>query len=191
MNYVHDIRVQLETILENNSDNDSLKAALEHSSQLEREVSTPNKSTMLALIDDLRYIQGQGLWGLVEEQKRLLDTLAQDLKRFKSSRISEPDLSINIPPSSQRVPVVQVSTLPPELLEHINEVYLLHSLATHPYKVLPPGKSLLSAFSSRSRHEDETSSPTSRTLKDQVSEVVTRAFWDEVPYSLLLSVPQS
>lgn len=191
MNYVHDIRVQLQTILANNPDNVFLKAVLERSSQLEREMSNPDKSTRLALVSDLRYLQDQGLWGLVEEQQRLLDTLSQDLDRLESFSINEPDLSIIIPPSSQPVPMVQVSTLPPELIDRINEVYLLHSLATHPYKVLPSGKSLLSAFSSRTRHKDETSSITPKTLKDQVSEVVTRAFWDEVPNSLLLFVAQS
>ncbi|KAF8483162.1 hypothetical protein JB92DRAFT_3085760 [Gautieria morchelliformis] len=80
--------------------------------------------------------------------------------------------------------MVQVSTLPPELLEQINEVYLLHSLATNPSKILPPGKSLLSTFSSRGRHSGETASQTSKTLKDQVSEMVTRAFWDEALESL-------
>jgi hypothetical protein len=193
MDYVHHIRVHLETILANSPENDSLKAALEHLSQLEREMGSPNQSTLLALISDLRHIQGQGLWGRVDEQRRLLDILSQDLNRLKSAHITAPDFSINMPPrsESQKAPMVQVSTLPPELLEQINEVYLLHSLATHPSKILPPGKSLLSTFSSRARHSGGTGSQASKTLKDQVSEVVTRAFWDEVPYSLLLCVPRS
>jgi hypothetical protein len=191
MNYVHDIRVQLETILVENPDNDSLKAALNHLSQLERDLSSPNKSTLLALVSDLRHLQGQGLWGLVEEQIQLFNALSQDLHHFKPPSISRLDLSIDMPPSTYKVPMVHVATLPPELLEQINEVYLLHILAIYPHKILPAGKSLLSVFSSQSRRTDESGSSTTQTLKVQVSEVLTRAFWDEVPYSLLLSVSQS
>ena len=184
MNYIHDIRVQLQTILAKNSNNDSVNAALTHVTQLEQELSIPNKSTMIVLVSDLKRLQEQGLWGLVAEQRRLIDSLSQDLKQLESPSVNKPDLSINLPPNSQKVPIVQVSTLPPELLEQINEVYLLHALATYPYRVLPSGKSLLSVFSSRSRHADESSSQAHKSLKDHVSEVVTRAFWDEVPNSL-------
>ena len=154
-------------------------------------MSAPNKSTLLALVNDLRYLQGQGLWGLVEEQRSLFNAISQDLHGFDPPSISRPDLFIDLPPSSQKVPMVQITTLPPELLEQINEVYLLHSLATYPHKFLPPGKSLLSVFSSRSRPTNESDSKNPQTLNDRVREVVTRAFWDEVLYPLLPSVSQS
>ncbi|KAF8590981.1 hypothetical protein K439DRAFT_1381423, partial [Ramaria rubella] len=103
--------------------------------------------------------------------------------------LNGPDLSINMQANSQKIPVVQVPSLPPELLEQINEVYLLHSLAIHPSKVLPPGKSLLSIFSSRSSHPNVDSQKPKPMLKDQVSEVVTRAFWEEALESLSSPTP--
>jgi len=67
-----------------------------------------------------------------------------------------------------------MSSLPPELLQVLNQAYMLHVVATDPAKVLPPGKSLLSMMTRAPPPPDP--SP----LHAKVEKVVHKAFWDEV-----------
>ena len=76
------------------------------------------------------------------------------------------------------------ASLPLELVESLNQAYFLYVLATEPYKVVPPGKSLLSMLlhsrlSSAEKREDD-----AQPLLQRVKEAAHKAFWDEV--SLLL-----
>lgn len=82
------------------------------------------------------------------------------------------------PTSIPRLPfeLVNGTLLPTELVDILNQTYFLHILATDPSKVLPPGKSLLSALS----HPSSQSSEEQPTLKGQVEIAVHRAFWHEV-----------
>ncbi|KAF8070517.1 hypothetical protein FPV67DRAFT_1624142 [Lyophyllum atratum] len=71
-----------------------------------------------------------------------------------------------------------MSALPPELLQLLNQAYMLHVVATDPAKVLPPGKSLLSVMARAPPPPDP--SP----LHAKVEKVVHKAFWDEAVHSL-------
>lgn len=95
------------------------------------------------------------------------------------------DESMLLPPAQFAAPLLQASTnertvLPLDLLDLLNQVYFLHILATEPRKVLPPGKSLLSAFSgvNTDEHNDHADA-----VKNRVQGIVHRAFWDEVRVS--------
>lgn len=59
----------------------------------------------------------------------------------------------------------------------LNDAYLLHLLAIHPERILPPGKSLASAFSDVTNKE---AAHGTDALEQQVSRMVKRAFWEEV-----------
>src|SRR6266481_729049 len=144
MNDARNIRLELEAILANKPANASLTSAIAHLSKLEEEFSkfSPSKSTWFALVNDLKDLQDHGVWGTVPEQKCIWKTLSDAVEYSYSP--DHPDISIIMPPPLHRIPGVFVPALPPELIEQINEVYLLHKLATDPSKVLPPGKSLLS-----------------------------------------------
>lgn len=186
MNDARNIRLELEAILVNKPNNASLKSAISHLSRLEEEFSkfSPSKSTWFFLVNDLKDLQDHGVWGTVPEQKRIWKTLSDVMEHSNSP--DRPDISIIMPPTLHRISGIFVPSLPPELLEQINEVYLLHNLATDPSKVLPPGKSLLSLLSSRKRLANGAGDQKLKVLQDQVSEVATRAFWDEVPRPLPL-----
>lgn len=67
-------------------------------------------------------------------------------------------------------------SLPAELYETLNYVYLLHSLAVNPESVLPEGKSLLSVLLKPSSHDPSQISD----LHQRVETIVHKAFWDEV-----------
>ncbi|KAI0268674.1 hypothetical protein BC834DRAFT_820950 [Gloeopeniophorella convolvens] len=72
--------------------------------------------------------------------------------------------------------------LPTELIDLLDQTYFLHILANDPAKVLPPGKSLLSAMlkpHARERRDGEHPS-----LHDKVEEVIHIAFWEEALESL-------
>ncbi|KAF8530450.1 hypothetical protein BU17DRAFT_35825 [Hysterangium stoloniferum] len=189
LNDLQEIRTHLEAILVEKPDNDNVSTALRYIASLEKHSSapTPNRSTWLALVSELEALQGQGLWGIVPEQKRYLDSISQSIRTYDAP--DGPNLSITMPPNSQSIPPLHYPNLSPELLEKVNEVNLLHALATHPSNVLPPGKSLLSIFSSRSRERDGVNPSQHQALKEQVSEVVTRAFWDEALESLSSPAP--
>ncbi len=59
----------------------------------------------------------------------------------------------------------------------LNDAYLLHLLAIRPERVLPPGKSLASAFSDVANKE---AAHNAHALEQQVARMVKRAFWEEV-----------
>jgi hypothetical protein len=186
MDNARDIRLELEAILANNPGETFLQVTIEQLFKLEQELSksSPSKSTWTTLDSELKHLEDQGLWGTAPEQKHLWNSLSEAMNHPDAR--TGPDISITMPPSSHGIRAVQAPTLPAELLEQINEVYLLHSLATNPSRMLPPGKSLLSLLSSRTRRPDETGSQKMKALEDQVGEVVTRVFWDEVPCPLPL-----
>ena len=73
---------------------------------------------------------------------------------------------------------VNTALLPIELVDILDRAYFLHVLATDPTRVLPPGKSLLSALSGP--HASAPTGEPAASLHDRVEDVVHRAFWDEV-----------
>jgi hypothetical protein len=96
---------------------------------------------------------------------------------------SEAPISVVLPPPPQFVSsLLQVSTkdatiLPFELVDLLNQVYFLHVLSTEPQKILPPGKSLLSALSGpHAQIENDGDSA----MKERVGNIIRKAFWDEV-----------
>jgi T-complex protein 11 len=98
---------------------------------------------------------------------------------------SPPDQTVvKMPPLTIPHPLLRslppMTHLPSDLFDLLNQAYFLHILANDPSRVLPPGKSLLSALSQphvRQRRDDEPA-----TLQEKVEEMIHKAFWDEVPY---------
>ncbi|KAH9944701.1 hypothetical protein B0H21DRAFT_877511 [Amylocystis lapponica] len=76
---------------------------------------------------------------------------------------------------------VNTALLPIELVDVLNNAYFLHMLATDPERVLPPGKSLLSALS---RPNSSTNDGEPPSLHDRVEDIVHKAFWDEALQAL-------
>lgn len=66
-----------------------------------------------------------------------------------------------------------MSSLPPELLQVLNQAYFLHVLATNPAKLVPPGISL-------SMMAQPPQTPEPSTLHARVEEAAHQAFWDQV-----------
>lgn len=73
-------------------------------------------------------------------------------------------------------------SFPSEFNALLNDAHLLHLLATRPHLVLPPGKSLVSVFSSAiSPHADPGNSKNA--LEQKISKMVKDSFWLEVSLS--------
>ncbi|KIJ39506.1 hypothetical protein M422DRAFT_32746 [Sphaerobolus stellatus SS14] len=74
---------------------------------------------------------------------------------------------------------------------HVNDAFYLHGLASNPSKHLPPGKSLLSIISARSTSSDDDHNQTQakKRIQEQVTQLATRAFWDEAFESLSSPTP--
>ncbi|KAH9978792.1 hypothetical protein BGW80DRAFT_1280937 [Lactifluus volemus] len=104
-----------------------------------------------------------------------------------------PQTVVNIPPLTVPHPLLRslppMTHLPAELLDLLNQAYFLHILASDPSRVLPPGKSLLSALSQpdvRQQRDDE-----STTLQEKVEEMIHKAFWDEALGTLSSTEPST
>ena len=117
----------------------------------------------------------------------------------KDDKGKSPNISIVEPPRIRR-PLPGPSSKPPgledadaefALEEEINEVFFFHTLATVPEEIIPPGKSLRSAITrseGRSLFDDTPPSSSSSSaeakknpsLQQKISEIVHKAFWDEV-----------
>ncbi|KAJ7647248.1 hypothetical protein FB45DRAFT_821958 [Roridomyces roridus] len=74
--------------------------------------------------------------------------------------------------------------LPHELVEIVQETFFLHLVATEPEKVVPDGKSLLSAMVQRPTEKDPTAM-----LHERVDKVVKDAFWKEARHLLSDPIP--
>ena len=113
--------------------------------------------------------------------------------RARGSRLHATTMSVTNAHPKRVIPIVQplpdvsshplLRSLPPstylpvELLDVLNHTYFLHLLATDPKKVLPPGKSILSMMS---KPHAQGALDGKSTLEEKVTEVIHRAFWDEV-----------
>lgn len=105
-----------------------------------------------------------------------------------------PNISIVDPPAIQpSLPGPSSSTADEDyaIEEEINEVFFFHTLATAPEDIVPPGKSLRSALTrselrppsgngSSSTSGPSTGGRKNPSLQQKISEIVHRAFWDEV-----------
>lgn len=75
--------------------------------------------------------------------------------------------------------------LSPSFLQFENMIgdgQLLHLLATRPESVLPPGKRITSIFSDASAIQGDSSKSVKSPVEERVSEIVHKAFWDEVRF---------
>lgn len=99
-----------------------------------------------------------------------------------ASKLSADDLRyVEANLADSTIPRLAVSSdtptvLPVELMESLKQTYFLHFLATDPTRVLPPGKSLLSALSRPHLATQHGSSA----LEQRVEKLVHAAFWEEV-----------
>ncbi|KAJ7084480.1 hypothetical protein B0H15DRAFT_784304 [Mycena belliarum] len=82
----------------------------------------------------------------------------------------------------------KIDKLPIQMVESLNQTYLLHLLATEEETVIPSGKSLLSLLSMAPSHlnsQSEQAAP----LHDRVEQAIHSAFWKQALESLLDPTP--
>ncbi|KAL0956505.1 hypothetical protein HGRIS_002648 [Hohenbuehelia grisea] len=79
--------------------------------------------------------------------------------------------------------------LPDELVQTVNQTYLLQLLAVEPAKVLPPGKSLLAMMTNATNNVDGLARSNKPALQGRVEDIIKQAFWDEAAESLSDPLP--
>ncbi|KAH7888576.1 hypothetical protein F5I97DRAFT_1853777 [Phlebopus sp. FC_14] len=199
---------QLKVKAEVTSDNTLLRDTISFLLDIQRNPDGPHPISWDAIHRDFKQLQDRGLWEPTDENEELLDALRIYLNAtsakttgatqphsrhsMESGRGSSGNKLLIAVPSTQAV-TSQIITrrdplvLPLELVDVLNNAYLLHLLANDSSQVLPPGKSLLSAMS-RSRSSDEDTKPT---LHRKVEDIVHKAFWDEAVKMLSNPEPSS
>lgn len=160
---VHTLRTHLLVLLEQSPNNESVKSTLGRLQVVEQDLveKKQNTTAWLTLLSELLHLQRDGIWGTEEDHVKLLEHVRITVEKAFDD---PPGLQISVQTTSLNPMPVQVH-LPPELLARINEAFYFHMLVTDSSKYPP----------SQKHHS----------LREQVSEAVTRAFWDEVPYLLL------
>ncbi|GJJ06572.1 hypothetical protein Clacol_000765 [Clathrus columnatus] len=175
------IQKRLDSLLQTLPNHTTIPIALEHVDVLRKDF---NKDICIALADKLVSLQAERAWNETGDDQRLLDELRL-VSRAPNDGVNDFDIRIYMP--TRKIPQIRHPDFPMELLDRINETYLLHTVAMDPSEVLPPGKSVLSVLSSRTRLN--TSEPdSSKSLKQQVSDIMFKAFWDEALESLESSI---
>lgn len=211
---MNDILSILQRELDKHPDSRSLQVTISHLSQVGTNGTHP-RHTWDVLEHDFNRLIEEGLWDRTPENNKLVEDLRQRVigHGTDNSRASNAEphtglssshaagetsppqieegkgISIVLPPPISTplldVSSVDMTALPIELAEALNQAYFLHLLATDPERVLPPGKSLLSVMlqpRAPTRHQE--GKPPS--LQAQVEDAVHRAFWDEVRRLLVL-----
>ncbi|THH18785.1 hypothetical protein EW146_g2253 [Bondarzewia mesenterica] len=173
-----------------NPSNDALNQALTH-------LTLSHDFSWDILNHDFQLLEEQGLWEKSQENAELLEGLKHYLAGSSATSVSSDkskarDISIvKAPPLTAPHPLLRSippnTLLPVELVDLLNDIYLLHLLATDPSKVVAPGKSLLSAMSQP--HVREKQDGELPTIQEKVEEVIHKAFWDEAIDSLSSTQP--
>jgi hypothetical protein len=148
---------------------------------------------------DFDLLAAEGLWeksekvleGLRSYMEGLDDPVPLDASRTATHHEGD-NITVVIPPNSTTSSLfksIDTLVLPQELVDILNHTYFLHTLATEPTKVLPPGKSLLSVLSHAhsANGRTEGSAPS---LQNRVEDMVHKAFWNEVCMSSLSNFRQ-
>ncbi|KAK7687145.1 hypothetical protein QCA50_009648 [Cerrena zonata] len=188
-----------------------LQETIHHLNQARDSLTSDNLHAFLEVLrSDLEKLEADGVWERTPEKEYLLQDLVYELAKIppsqKSGRPRTPSGSTETsgsgdspgplnskpivapPPSAPTFPDTAIYTtlLPAELVETLNQTWLLHQLATDPEAILPPGKSLLSVAIDPEAHASE--DPTAA-LRSQVEDMVHKVFWDEALESLSNPAP--
>ncbi|OCH91654.1 hypothetical protein OBBRIDRAFT_833997 [Obba rivulosa] len=174
-------------------ENMTLQRTIRHLSQLAeptRQSTNPGSAetvTWDVLRGDFHVLREEGLWDASAES----DALLAELRASFSSQAFTETSDMSADHSSSRISIIapplpstpllssisnSAAILPVELVDALNHTYFLHLLATDPEKILPPGKSLLSMMVRPHAQKPDGAVPS---LKDRVTDIVQRAFWDE------------
>ncbi|KAH7920064.1 hypothetical protein BV22DRAFT_1098793 [Leucogyrophana mollusca] len=181
-----------------------LRDTLSHLIGLQRNPKGVRQVSWDTLSRSFEILQDRGIWERSEDNTEALEALRNFLtagSSFATASTSESGtgldrgegerFSVVTPPATTYSPLISSIdpvVLPLELVDILNHAYFLHLLATDPSKVLPPGKSLLSAMSHTHGEGITTEKPT---LRNKVEDIVHRAFWDEAVESLSNPEPSS
>lgn len=200
---MNSVLAKMRQLVSEHPDNPAVQRTLDHLAEL------PGSATLETIAwdilrKDFEELREDGLWETSAENDALLAELQGSLSMQTTSsqdhrpispgplhtstettdlntRHGSPRVSIVAPPppSATLLPTLppNAASLPLELVDTLNHTYFLHLLATDPGKVLPPGKSLLSMMA---RPHDQRPDGGVPSLEDRVTDIVQRAFWDEV-----------
>ena len=127
---------------------------------------------------DFDSLEAQGLWNKTEENVKLLDALRSQINKTDSRTADAPS-----PQALYPLPSIDPTILPIELVDILNHTYFLHVIATDPHKILPPGKSLLSALSRPHTNSINHAEGPAAAIQAKVQDMVHKAFWDEVRFT--------
>lgn len=167
------IQGRLEILLKSFPNHSIITKAYDHARSL---LSDFSKDKCILLADELTALQTERKWSGTGDDQKCLEELRLVSQSLNNDQHKDVNFVIDLPDSTHKIPQITRHDLPLELLDRINEAYLLHTVAMQPSRILPPGKSILSVLSSRSRPE----SAAPKDLRQQVSNIMLKAFWDEV-----------
>ncbi|CCM05001.1 uncharacterized protein FIBRA_07200 [Fibroporia radiculosa] len=208
------LRSKLRAILETHPESKSLQNAIRHLFQNVETNSQSHRLTWEIVKHDFDELMAEGVWVATPQNVELLQELRQSLADNPTGSGSllfsqiengvalapnenaarkEQDIQIVLPPLLSMpllstISLPQSALLPQELLDHLNHAYFVHVMATEPQRLLPPGKSLLSAML-RPHLANRERDGLLPTLHDRVEDLVHRAFWDEAFESLSNALP--
>lgn len=165
-------------------------AALD-SLELESKDTAAKQEAARLILANLDTLAADSVLGDTPSELQILAHAQSVLLPIFASKVSGdlPKYTLVVPPPLSRHP-----TLDPEVASTLSSLAFLHTLVTHPQRVLTPGKSLRSALASpqvikalggdpasMGIPDEQTGSREKRkSMQEAISEIAHRAFWDEV-----------